>query len=135
MKNYIDEKGFWSVNSSDQELHINQRMHFSGGFTTSENFDPKKIYISLSGSDSSGNGSYLNPYRTVAKGVSVANAATDRSLTSPYVIEIGTGTFSETELPIFISQSIMLKGQTGNMTRITTTGSNTTFFQMDYTLI
>jgi len=132
MKNYIDEKGFWSVNSADQELYVNQRMHFSGGFTTSDNFDPKKIYISLSGSDSNGDGSYMNPYRTISKGVSVANAASDRSLTSPYVIEIGAGTFTETNFPVFVSQSIMIKGQGGNMTRVTTTGSNLTFFQMDY---
>jgi hypothetical protein len=56
------------------------------------------IYVSLSGNDTTGNGSIGNPYRTLFKAVSVA--------TSGQSIKLGTGTFVETNfilVPVGVS--------------------------------
>ena len=136
MKNLIDDRGFISILDGDDSLEIdvpttfNEPITFGTGSALifNGNTNPRKIYVTLSGSDTTGDGSFLNPYRTVAKGVQVANNATNRALTTPYVIDIGAGTFTETQFPIFVSQSIMIKGQGGNMTRITSAQTGITFF-------
>jgi hypothetical protein len=65
----------------------------------------KKIYVDLSGNDSTGDGSILLPLLTI--GAAVALASDAAWATNPVVIEIGPGTFVET---FFIPDGIILRG-------------------------
>ena len=64
---------------------------------------PQEIYVTLLGNDTTGDGSFYKPYRTVVKAISMCGVA----LT---VIDIGTGEFSEHKLRIDSAQNIMIRG-------------------------
>lgn len=124
---------FFSIKNSGNETIIEQPARFTSNVVFSgsiNNFsDPQNIFVSVSGSDS-GNGSILNPYRTVGKAVEVINTLGDSSITKQYVVNVGPGRFVETALPMTLRIGTQVKGAGENATRITTTLTGSTFFEL-----
>lgn len=122
MFNKINSTGFYSENQPfdllhiETESHFKNNVHFSGtinGIDPSDvglTAEPQMIYVTLSGSDTTGDGSYFKPYRTVAKAATVASQAIDRSAANQFLIEVGPGRFVETALPIFLPLGTTVKG-------------------------
>jgi hypothetical protein len=54
-----------------------------------------EVCVSTNGDDTTGDGTYVNPYKTIAYALS---SITDASSTKPYVIKVGAGVFVEVEL-------------------------------------
>lgn len=54
--------------------------------------DAQNLYIDPNGSDSTGSGSQQNPYKTITHALSTV---TDASVSKPYVLYLGTGTYAE----------------------------------------
>jgi hypothetical protein len=133
MLNKITKDGFFSIKNSGNETIIEQPARFTSNVVFSgsiNNFsDPQNIFVSVSGSDS-GNGSILNPYRTIGKAVEVINSLGDSSITKQYVVNIGPGRFVETALPMILRVGTQVKGAGENATRITTTLTGSTFFEL-----
>jgi hypothetical protein len=109
MKNIIDNTGFYSAQGSSDDLTVDCDARFRRNLIatnlTASNVDvtidstANKLWVDVSGSDSTGDGSFLKPYRTIGK--ALRNLASQSlSLSSPYGVEVGAGQFSEDGLVI-----------------------------------
>lgn len=136
MYNKVDDRGFISSLNGGNKLDIEQPTRFLGNVTFSGSFQfgttiqPEIIYVSLSGSDSAGDGSYLNPYRTLVKAVNVISSSGNASTSHPYTVQLGGGVFYET-VPIQIPSSVGIRGTGNGLTRVATTNTGSIMFNLD----
>ncbi len=63
------------INQSLRKQDIFDALKTLPGDSANKSFYPKRVvYVDINGNDNTGDGSYLNPFRTIEKGVTVANA-------------------------------------------------------------
>lgn len=86
-------------------------------FVTNPSLD-QEYYVSKSGNDTSGNGTFGRPYLTVTKALSVI---ADASPTKRYVINVGAGDFNEN---IVLKANVFIYGSGPLVTRLTGTTLN-----------
>lgn len=135
MFNKVESRGFISSVNGGNQFDIEQPTRFlnsvsmSGSVQFGTDIQPEMVYVSLSGSDTTGNGTYLSPYRTLVKAVNVISSSRNYSTAHPYVISLGAGTFTET-IPINLPQSVAVIGQGVGMTRLTTNNTGSVFFNL-----
>jgi hypothetical protein len=72
-------------------------------------FQAQVVYVSVGGSDTSGDGSFDKPYRTIVKAMSTITDADP--VTKPYVIEVGPG--SGFGVSISVKNGVTIHGQGG----------------------
>ena len=70
------------------------------GLSAIFNSSPTTKYVDKSGDDSAGNGNIESPFLTIAKAIASVNDAGDCSVVKPYLICVGPGTYTETQLNI-----------------------------------
>lgn len=79
-----------------------------------------RVFVDKSGNDTTGTGSLASPYLTVEKAL---DAITDNSGTNLYIIDIGSGTYNETNIKLKIG--VWLRGAGRSATRLNVTNDVT----------
>lgn len=93
MKNIVGSKGFVSTLDPQSDSFI---VECASSFTDGVSIvsTQNAVWVDLSGDDSSGDGTFTNPFRTVERAIDVVAAKT-RGLDSPYGIFVGPGEYVE----------------------------------------
>jgi hypothetical protein len=103
MKNVINERGFISHPgatslSVDCSTTFNMPVTMTS-LTASLDKTMNRVFVDMSGDDVTGDGTFSNPYRTVAKALAVVSASSP-TLTNRYGISIGAGKYNEDSLNV-----------------------------------
>ena len=97
----------------------------------------KMIYVNKGGNDTIGDGTASNPYLTVSKASTVIIANANATLSSPYIVSIGPGTYTEdVALPvhtILVGSSEAGVGVSNNMSGIATRINGTLYLSSNWT--
>ncbi len=87
----------------------------------------KSYYVSLAGNDTTGDGSLLNPFRTIGQALFVANSVA--SLINPVAIVVGAGNFIENPLTIS-ADGISVIGSSMQSTNVIPANGGATLFNI-----